>query len=153
MIHAFRHLTTPDVTLTILGDGPLRDDLTNLAKGANIRFAGAIPDPIPYFRSADVVVSSSDWEGFGMTIAEALCLGTPVVATDCPVGPDDISKIATGLCLVPMGDARALARAIDDTLARPPVVGAAAFCAAFDSAAVTAQHLTLLNGLIDQPDK
>lgn len=153
LIRAFEQLTTPDVTLTILGDGPLRNDLTIQAKGADIHFCGAVPDPAHMFRSADVVVSSSDWEGFGMTIAEALCLGTPVVATNCPVGPDYISQIGAGLRLAPMGDARALARAIDDTLTAPPEVEAHAFQTAFGSAVVTAQHLKLLNGLVDQPDK
>jgi glycosyltransferase involved in cell wall biosynthesis len=102
--------------LVILGEGPQRGELeqliTELGLSADIALPGFQDNPYKYMRRASLFVLSSLYEGFGNVLVEALALGTPVVSTTCPVGPDEIlTHGETGL-LVPPADERALAEAM-----------------------------------------
>ena len=84
-----------------------------------------VSNPYAYLRRASVFVLSSQWEGFGLVVAEALACGTPVVSTDCPSGPREILKDGALGRLVPPGNADLLAAAISETLdqeRRAPVI-------------------------------
>jgi glycosyltransferase involved in cell wall biosynthesis len=82
------------VSLLILGDGPLREALevqvVQDGLGDAVIFAGFDTNPWPYYAAADLFVLSSDYEGFGNVLVEALYAGLPVVSTDCPNGPREI---------------------------------------------------------------
>ncbi|WP_019624876.1 glycosyltransferase [Thioalkalivibrio thiocyanoxidans] len=99
--------------LIILGEGPERARLQHLARELDIAdhvdLAGFRANPYPFMRTASLLVLSSRFEGSPNVLVEAMALGTPVVATDCPSGPRDI--LDGGRCgpLVPVGDAAALA--------------------------------------------
>jgi glycosyltransferase involved in cell wall biosynthesis len=112
-----------DVRLVLLGDGPLRPSLQELALALGVSgwidMPGFRANPLPYMRQAALVVLSSRFEGFGMVLAEALACGTPVVSTDCPHGPAEILDHGRYGRLTPVGDAAALARAILGTLDAP----------------------------------
>ncbi|QSX40972.1 glycosyltransferase [Shewanella cyperi] len=73
-------------------------------------------NPFPWIKNAKLLVLSSDYEGFGNVLLEALALNTPVVSTDCPHGPDEILGDALAHCLVPRRDPQALAAAMDRVL-------------------------------------
>jgi glycosyltransferase involved in cell wall biosynthesis len=109
--------------LTIVGDGPLRKELSELTQRlgltSTVRFTGFEIDPSDWYRTADVFVLSSRWEGFGNVIVEALSFGLPVVSTDCPSGPSEILEGGRYGTLVPVGDPPALARAIEQSRDRP----------------------------------
>jgi glycosyltransferase involved in cell wall biosynthesis len=64
-------------------------------------------------------VLSSQWEGLGNVITEALLCGCPVVATDCPSGPAELLDDGRYGTLVPVADPEALATAVTEVLARP----------------------------------
>ena len=106
--------------LIILGEGYLRKELTVLIDklGLNDRVSmpGFFSDPHPWFQSADLFVLSSQWEGFGNVIVEALEFGVPVVSTNCKSGPNEILENGRYGRLVPIKDPEALASAITDSL-------------------------------------
>lgn len=83
--------------------------------------AGFKPNPYPWIASASLLVLASDHEGLPGVLIEALILGTPAVSTDCPSGPSEILADFPE-CLVPCGDAKALAHAIEQAIIDPPDV-------------------------------
>ena len=112
----------------LLGEGHnhamLRALAGELGIADHVIFAGFHADPSPFYATADLFVLSSNHEGFGNVIVEALHFGLPVVSTDCPSGPAEILCSGRWGRLVPVGDADALARAMDEAL------GAAVDCEA-----------------------
>ena len=81
--------------------------------------AGHVPNPIPFYLAADLFVLSSDYEGFGNVIVEAMACGLPIVSTDCLSGPAEILEDGRHGILTPVGDEVAMASAIAEALKRP----------------------------------
>ncbi|TCV79098.1 glycosyltransferase [Sulfurirhabdus autotrophica] len=104
----------PHVSLTIVGDGPEKASLKELAIKLGIsnqvNFLGAVANPeLPVlYRRAAIFVSPSLEEGFGLTIVEALACGCAVIATNLPATREILADGETGL-LVPLGDSAAIA--------------------------------------------
>ena len=90
--------------------------VTELGLQKRVSLPGFTRDPYPWFRSADLFVLSSRWEGFGNVIVEALECGVPVVSTNCPSGPDEILEDGRYGKLVPVQDPVALANAMVQSL-------------------------------------
>lgn len=109
--------------LVILGQGSQRDTIEARARSLGVADAVALPgfDPNPYrwMARAAVFVLSSDHEGLPGALIQAMALGTPVVAVDCPSGPREVLRGGAVGRLVPMGDLPALADAIIGALDRP----------------------------------
>lgn len=122
LLRAFAALRTPRAALMIVGEGPGESELRRLAVELGIAnrvvLAGYHSDPTPFYRTADLFVLSSDYEGFGNVIVEALTCGTPVVSTESS-GPAEILEGGRWGDLVPSGDVSAMTAAIDRALARP----------------------------------
>jgi glycosyltransferase involved in cell wall biosynthesis len=72
--------------LTIIGDGPEKDNLLNKAKklkiSENINFIGITMHPETFLKDADLYLHSSYYEPFGLVILEAMASGLPVICTD-----------------------------------------------------------------------
>jgi glycosyltransferase involved in cell wall biosynthesis len=111
------------VHLLILGEGPERPQLegmiSQLDLTQDVRLPGTVRIPFPYVAHAGVYVLSSVWEGFPNVLIEALACGAPIVSTNCPSGPAEILENGRLGRLTPVGDATALAAAIEDTLDHP----------------------------------
>jgi len=96
LIQAFSiaHLSNRDIGLVILGEGGYRSDLERLSYqlGVNesVLIAGFIDNPEIVVSRANCFVSSSLYEGMSNAILEALSLGIPVIATDCPSGIGEV---------------------------------------------------------------
>ena len=109
--------------LVLLGEGDqrgrLEDAVAQLDVREDVQMPGFVDDPYDYFRAASVLVLSSRWEGFGNVLVEAMTCGTPVVSTNCPGGPAEILQNGTFGPLTPVGDAGALAEAVEDVLDAP----------------------------------
>ncbi|RHW16664.1 glycosyltransferase [Sphingomonas gilva] len=102
--------------LMILGEGDQRPALEEHVRSLGIEKQVALPGffarPHSAYREADMFVLSSDYEGFGNVLVEALSFGLRVVSTDCPSGPADILGHGKFGRLAPCGDPDALADAM-----------------------------------------
>lgn len=109
--------------LVILGQGNRRAELEALVQalglGNDVWMPGHVANPYAFMAKAAVFALSSAWEGSPNVLTEALAVGTPSVATDCPSGPREILRDGEFGPLVAVGDDTALAAAILTTLERP----------------------------------
>jgi len=99
----------PDESLTVIGDGPLKQSLVALGETLNITehltFTGALTNrDIPHYLQTSaiaifpsVVTDSGDQEGTPVAIMEALACGCPTIVADYPGVRDVISDNETGL--------------------------------------------------------
>lgn len=118
LIHAFSKIAEeyPAVRLVIYGEGGLRTALEALVeeKGLSDRISlpGSVCDVADRICKARIFALTSNTEGMPNAVMEAMALGVPVVATDCPCGgPAALIENGVNGLLVPVGDAFALADA------------------------------------------
>ena len=109
--------------LVILGDGEERAVMEESIKSYKLEHSiflpGWVDDPMPYLRLSDLLILSSDYEGFGLVILEALSVGVNVVSTNCKTGPSEILKDGEFGFLCTAGDASALASSVNFALKNP----------------------------------
>ena len=117
LIKALAHCAARRMTVTIVGEGPLRESLERLAAdngvGQQVRFVGFQRNPYPFLARADAFVLSSRFEGFPNVVLEALACGTPVIATPAPGGVTEIIEGIAGCLLATEISAAALARELE----------------------------------------
>lgn len=103
--------------LFIVGRGSqqvaLQQQISALAMTERVKLLGFDPNPYKYMAKAEFQVMSSDYEGYPLVLIEALSLGCPIVATDCPTGPREIIRHGENGLLVEKGNVHALAAGID----------------------------------------
>jgi glycosyltransferase involved in cell wall biosynthesis len=114
--------------LLVVGDGPLREEARAVAGAEGLgdaaAFLGPRDDVASLMRAADAFVLASRWEGLPMVLLEAAGTGLPIVATDVGGNAEIVQDGANG-CLVPTGDAAALAAAMDHVASLDPASRAA----------------------------
>lgn len=124
LMTAFARLQkTRAARLAICGTGPLeaalRAQIAALGLQDRVKLLGFQTNPFKYMARADLFVLSSEAEGFGNVLVEAMACGTPVVSTNCPHGPAEILDHGRFGELTPVGDVEALAAAMARTLDNP----------------------------------
>jgi len=115
----------PQPVLRIAGAGPLRETLLAwqraLPRPGGVELLGWVEDMPELYRTLDLLVCPSRYEGFGLAAVEAMACGRPVVATRASSLPEIVEDGVTGL-LTPPDDADALrdalAALLDDRGAR-----------------------------------
>lgn len=168
LIRAFadRRIRGRDSRLRIVGDGPLLNELRQLAKdldlGDSVSFAGPVPHRqlAEEMRSASlfcapfVIAEDGDREGTPTVILEAAAAGLPIIATDVG-GCSEIIRHGESGWLLPTGDVDALAEALLDALEHPD--RAERFARASRKKAklhswpnIAERHAVVLNELIQQ---
>jgi len=109
--------------LVVLGEGRRRAELEQLARTLGIADAVSLPgfvaNPYCYMARAAAFALCSRWEGMPVVLIEALALGTPAVACDCPSGPREVLADGRYGPLVPIGDDAAFATALEGVLREP----------------------------------
>ena len=151
LIHAFAQVRkTQMVRLVILGEGRERSRLESLIEKLgleqDVSLPGFVANPYAYIAKASLFILSSRWEGLPTVLIEALCCGTHVVSTDCPSGPREILKDGLYGQLVPVGDANALARAIEMSLDGNTSDPPAESWRPYELKSVVSQYVNLLSG-------
>lgn len=115
LFEAFKEIEKDDRMLVIAGGGPYLKQFRKFASALglkNVVFTGFLKSSAPAYRSADIFVSASDSETFGLTFVEAMHNGVPPIGVR-RLGPKEIIKHRKNGLLVKPDDPRALARAMD----------------------------------------
>ncbi|MEO6991475.1 MAG: glycosyltransferase, partial [Candidatus Baltobacteraceae bacterium] len=150
VLAAFANLEDSRAKLVIVGDGPHRVRLEELAANAGIGartcFAGELPrDALPdIYAGADAFIFTSRSETQGLVLAEALAAGSRVVAVDTPQTRD----VLAGAGSVVSEDPVALARALSGALAWPRAGPGREVAARFERRAIAADVLALYGELL-----
>ena len=124
LLAAFARLEHSEAMLTLAGDGAERGELERLTAvlglADRVVFVGSIPhnELLDLMDAKPVVALTSNQEGFGIALAEAMASGCAVVATDSGPTRELIENEVSGL-VVPAGNAEAIAKAIDHLLSDP----------------------------------
>jgi GalNAc-alpha-(1->4)-GalNAc-alpha-(1->3)-diNAcBac-PP-undecaprenol alpha-1,4-N-acetyl-D-galactosaminyltransferase len=125
LIKAFAQICDnhPEWTLTIFGEGAMRDELEQLCSQLRlddrVYLPGVVTNIDAQLRKADIFALSSRFEGFPVTLAEAMAYGVPVIATDCLSGPREIIHNGTDGLLVVPDNIDALAVGLDILMSDP----------------------------------
>jgi glycosyltransferase involved in cell wall biosynthesis len=109
--------------MIILGEGECRSELesaiTDLGISEDVSLPGFTENPYAYMSRASAFILSSLHEGLPTVLIEAMVCGCPVIATDCPSGPDEILEGGKYGHLVPIGDTLAISEAMLQVLETP----------------------------------
>jgi len=119
-VAALPQVRTPGIEAVIIGSGPLeaevRAAVAAISPALGVEMPGWSQDPWSAFAPDDILVLPSHWEGLPYLLLEALHRGQPIIAADNPGNRTALGDGAFGR-LFPVGDAAALAGAIDLAMA------------------------------------
>jgi glycosyltransferase involved in cell wall biosynthesis len=112
----------PNTHFLIVGDGPAAIGLTNRVEELDLQesftFTGTVADTENIYPALDVFAQTSEREGFGLSLAEAMACGTAVIASNTGAVPELVRPGHNGL-LYEVGDVEALTKGICSLLADP----------------------------------
>ncbi|OJS99854.1 hypothetical protein BEE62_06985 [Marinobacter nauticus] len=137
VVQALKKSGSRKFVLDIYGAGELTEALQAyvVEKGVEDRvaFKGFVDNLKSELSRYDIFLLTSDWEGFGNVLVEALCAGIPVISTDCPSGPREILSAGRFGRLVPVGDVDAFCNAVEDETRQPLEFSYEELCAHLDN--------------------
>ena len=110
-----------DYKLVIYGEGRERSNIENLIRQLHLENAVALPgrnkDVLNCIKGCAAFILSSDYEGMPNALIEAMCMGMPVISTDCPSGgPRELIENEKNGLLVPVNDTKRMTQAMFDVI-------------------------------------
>ncbi len=120
LLHAFAQGLGKDPAwqLRVWGEGPLREELQRLVERLQLTdrttLCGLTEQPWMALAAGQIFVLSSEYEGFPNAMLEAMALGLPCIAFDCPSGVRELADGGRAAILLPPGDTQRLAIALRD---------------------------------------
>lgn len=124
-IEAFAKLapTFPEWSLAIAGEGPQRDwlqqSIDRQGIAGRVRLLGWVADIPSLLAGSDAFILTSRYEGFPVSLLEAMAAGLPCVAVDCESGPAEIIRHRQNGWLVPQDNPEALVAAMQQVMSDP----------------------------------
>ena len=118
LIRAFKTVVDlyPDWELHIFGEGPERESLLDEIQSLGLQNSVSLHGPTKQVQEeltqASIYVCTSHFEGFGLSILEAMSCGLPIVSFDCPYGPRSLIDNGRSGFLVPLDDIQGLSKKI-----------------------------------------
>src|SRR5262245_54790226 len=125
LIRAYAPLafSRPDWRLDIYGHGPTKPGLKKLIDdlgiGAKVTLRGYSRDIPTVLARSSICALTSRFEGFPMVLLEAMSVGLPMVAYDCPRGPSETIRDSVNGRLIPNGDKSAFTAALGQLIDSP----------------------------------
>lgn len=148
-----------DWTLDIFGQGEWQDMLQQMIDKAGLNHNTHINKPTnaigKEYANSSLIVMTSNYEGFGMVLVEAMACGVPAIAFDCKCGPSDIIDNGKNGLLVKEGDIAGLAEAImklmgDEQLRKRMSVNARSVVETYSEETVMNKWISLFTSLTEQ---
>ena len=121
-IHSFKIVLDkfPEAGFIIAGDGPERKNLENLVKELGLSdkvvFLGWQDELISLYKTADIFLLTSEYEGYGLTLIEAGASGCPIVTTEVGIAKEEIFKTGINSYVCPVGDITCISNNISDLI-------------------------------------
>ena len=143
-----------NIYVLCVGDGELRDEHENYCREQGllprVHFLGLRKDVASIFKASDVIVLSTNYEGFSIAMLEAMASGRPFIASDVP-GIGDLVK--GYVALFPLGDEKYLASLIlrvleDQDFSSDIVKKSLKFVKRYDIASTASQYVELYRKLL-----
>jgi len=154
-----KHDKYKDWHLDIFGQGEWHDMLQDMIDHFGLSAGISINRPTNQigeeYAKSSLIVMTSNYEGFGMVLVEAMACGVPAVAFDCKCGPKDIIKDSINGLLVPNGNIDALAQAMikimdNDTYRKELSLNARQVVSTYSEDTVMAKWISLFNSLVEK---
>lgn len=154
LLDAFTRIARPGDVLSFAGKGPERARIERRARklglSGQVRLLGHVADVRPLLDECHALVLSSDYEGVPAAVIEALAAGRPIAATDCCASMRWLLQDGAFGALAPVGDAAALAMALEQAAAMPaPQAEMHRFSALFTLGKAAPAYLAVMQKLVD----
>ena len=137
-----------DTTLVLVGDGEDKDEIVELIKELSLEdrvlLTGFTKNPYPIIKSAKLLLLTSEYEGFGIVLVEALMLNTPIISTDCPSGPNEILIDKYNAYLTEVNDIEAISNKLKVVYSNSYNIEKRLY-EKFERSNITKQYLRLIN--------
>ena len=134
--------------LILIGDGSEKENILKTIKKLNLEkkvtLLGFILNPYPIIKNAKFLILTSDYEGFGIVLVEALILNTPIISTNCVSGPSEILVDEYSQYLMEVNNINNIASKIKNIYNNPYEIDSK-ILKKFDKVIITNKYLKLMN--------